>query len=765
MLFWLGGLLYRWRKGLLPLAIVLIALVTWYGVQVFNAVHSMGMEDPNSESARATELLADRFPRQTADIMLLLSNAAYQATDIEFMEPAADLISTLEDHPEVDSVSSYYATGTDALLSRDQHETLLIITLIKNDNKTGEEQFRELEPLFDAPPLNIDVGGTLITDIQFNEQLHADLLQAEMIGLPIVAVLLVIIFGGLVAAALPLLTGGVVIVGAFAIVRILANLTEVSSFATNVITIIGLGLAIDYSLFIVTRFREELAYDESNVQLALQRTMATAGRTVLFSGLTVGVSLVALLVFPQVMLRSIGMAIIAVALIAMLASLTVLPILLALLGRHVNALSLLRLFKRKSAPRTIQEGFWYRLAQWVMRRAFLVTCVIVVFLLLLGYPFLHANFAMPDFRTLPIGTSSRDVAERIHNNFPGQNSTQISVLLQMDGDVLEDENLERLDTYVRDLQDLDHVDSVQSLVSLNDQLTLEQYQQIYSNPGLNPQLDEAANQLADDDLTRIVVETDVETQSAEAKALVENIRALSVPANNEVLVGGETAAEVDQFNSLATTIPYALALMISAILVLLFLMTGSIIIPLKAVVLNVLSLSATFGMLVWIFQDGHFQEILAFEAVGSLDAAQPVLIFAIAFGLSMDYEVFLLSRIKEIYDHTGDNRESVAQGLQRTGGLITSAALLLAVVIGTFAISRIVYIKELGLGVASAIIMDATLVRGLLVPAMMRLMGKWNWWAPGPLQALWRLIGLSETSLPAPEKSSEEEKTPAETHA
>jgi uncharacterized membrane protein YdfJ with MMPL/SSD domain len=752
MLSGLGGILYRWRKGLPFLILVLVLGMAWYGSGVLGMVHSLGMEDPNSESSRALAVLDDHFPRQATDITLLVSSTSLRATDPEFEQAATAMLTKIKGRAEVSSLTSYYDTHNTALLSRDQHVALVMIELKSSDSDDGKAKYLSLKPFFTASPLQVEIGGELVSTVQLSEQLEKDLVSSEIIGLPIVVILLIIIFGGVIAALLPLLVGGVVIAGAFAIMRLLTTFIDVSSFATNVITVIGLGLAIDYSLFLVTRFREELL--KQDVRGALRRTMATAGRTVLFSGLTVGTSLLALLLFPQVMLRSIGMAIIAVALMAMLATLVVLPVLLALLGRHVNALSLQRLFRRSGSERAVTQGLWYRLTYWVMRWALPVALLVLTFLLLLGYPFLHVKFALPDYRSIPTETSARTVADRLQQDFAGQDGSQINVIVRVPGKALDADNLARLDTYVRDLKGLSHVTGVNSLVTVDPRLTLAQYQQLYQMSTANPQIQQAATVFADGDLTQIIVRADVDPASQDAKDLVQKVRNLKFAESREVLVGGEPAKEKDQFEGLLAVIPSALAVMFGAIFLLLFLMTGSLIMPIKAVILNILSLSATFGMMVWIFQDGHLQNLLGFQSVGSLDATEPVLIFAVAFGLSMDYEVFLLSRIKEIFDRTGDNRESVAQGLQRTGWLITSAALLLAVVVGTFAGSKIIYLKEIGLGVALAIIMDATLVRGLLVPAMMRMLGNLNWWAPRPLRAVWQRVGLSEAHEAEPEPVS-----------
>jgi trehalose monomycolate/heme transporter len=753
MLSWLGGAIYRARWAVLVGALAVIVAAALYGVGLFSVLKSGGFTDPASESSRAQTLIDTRFSKSTSDVIILMRSDALNATDPAFADAATQLLGTLQARPEVGSVASYYSTHSPGFISRDGHETFAALHLVAPDETTKEQDYQAIEPLITSPSLQITVGGNVPINVAFNKQIGADIEHAEMVTLPIVAVLLVIVFGGLVAAGLPLMIGVVAILGAFALLRVLAAFTDISVFTQQIVTGIGLGLAIDYALFITTRFREELAPDERDVRGALRRTMATAGRTVLFSALTVSMSLLGLLLFPEFFLRSMGLAASMAVLAAMVAALTLLPAVLALLGRRVNALSVSRaiagIFRRGRAQPTSRadaHGAWYQLSQAVMRWPVPVALAVVVILLLLGSPFVRASFATSGVDALPVGQPARVATERLASDFAQQGGSQLVIAVRTPGDALTAANLASLDSYVRQIEALPGVVHVDSLVTADPSLSLDQYQQLYANPGASPQLAAVAAQLANGDITEVSVALQPAEQSAKAQQLVRQTRALQVPGGLQPLVGGFTPYQMDLFASLQSTLPWAGLVIVLAMLVLLFLMTGSVVMPLKAVVLNTLSLTATFGALVWIFQEGHFEHLLGFQSTGSLDATQPVLIFAIAFGLSMDYEVFLLSRIKEQFDATGDNRAAVASGLQRTGWLITSAALLLAVVLGAFATSAIVFIKMIGVGIAIAVIMDATLVRALLVPATMRLLGKWNWWAPAPLRALWRRIGLGETS-------------------
>jgi uncharacterized membrane protein YdfJ with MMPL/SSD domain len=750
MLAALGRLLYRtrWFALLLSLAVVLGAAL--YGFGVFGTLTGGGFEDPNSQSANARTLLDQQLGGSTADIVVLMRSDTLNATDPAFADAATRLLNTLQAQPSVASVTSYYSTQSPRLLSRDGRETFAVVQLAATDRTVKGRDYKALKPLITSPTLQVSVGGDLAVNDAVNAQVSADLKRAETLSFPALAVLLVIVFAGLVAAGLPLLIGGVAILGAFAALRLLTGVTPISIFAINVVTVLGLGLAIDYALFIVTRFREELDASAGDSRRALERTLATAGRTVLFSGLTVSVSLLGLLLFPEGFLRSMGLGAISAVLVAMLAALILLPALLAILGQRVNSLSLQRLFRRSSAPRQNHEthGAWYRLSQFVMRWPVPVAVAALAVLVTLGLPFLHASFSTPDVRVLPANQEARVVSDRLAQDFAQQGASSIVVAIRTPGDALSSENLARLDGYVRQIEAMPDVVAVQSLVSVDPALTLADYQRLYTRPEQNPQIAAVATQLANGARTKVIVELSSAEFSGATENAVRQIRAMPAPGGFQPLVAGETAYQMDLFSNLRTTLPYALAVIALAVFVLLFLMTGSVVMPIKAILLNTLSLTATFGALVWIFQDGHLTQALGLQSNGSIDGTQTILIFALAFGLSMDYEVFLLSRIKERFDATGDSRAAVASGLQRTGWLISSAALLLAVVLVAMSTSKIVFIQQIGVGLAIAVIMDATLVRSLLVPATMRLLGRWNWWAPRPLRAIWRRIGLSEAEAP-----------------
>lgn len=743
--------LYRRRWFVMLGAIVLVGVAAFYGSGLMAVLKGVDFGVPGSDSLHAQQILDAYLHGGTPDVVILMRADGLRPTDPAFQSAAQSLLAKLNAHKEVTSITSYYSTQSNRFLSKDGQETFAIVQLANTDESTKEREYKPLEPLLVAPPLHLSMGGVVPFSLQLNQQTSEDLEFGELIAFPIVLILLVIVFRGIIAALLPLLIGSIAIVSALAVLRLFTIFMSISIFALNVLTMLGLGLAIDYALLIVTRFRQELARSNGDVPQALRRTLGTAGRAVIFSGLTVSVSLLGILFFPEMFLRSLGLGAISAVVLAMLCSLTILPAILALLGSRVNLLSLGWSPRQihYSSGRQAQQGVWARIAETVMRWPVPIIIIVIAFLLTLGYPFLNVSFynATSDTTLLPANASARVVADHLTRDFAQQGSSQVTIAITTSGDVLSGPNLARLDTYVQQVKGLPGVVGVDSLVTVDPAISLPQYQWLYGHPeALNPRLTSVVQQFAHGPYTKVTVFMQPTDFSPDAENLVRQIRALTPPQGLTFAVDGQTPRQIDLFASIQATIPPALATIAAAIFLLLFLMTGSILVPLKTIVINFLSLTATFGALVWIFQEGHFQNLLNFQASGRIDGTQPVIIFAIAFGLSMDYEVFLLSRIKEEYDATGDNRWAVSAGLQQTGGLITSAALLLAIVLGAFSLSRIVFIKSIGVGLVIAIMMDATIIRALLVPATMRLLGKWNWWAPKPLQVLWLRVRLTEAS-------------------
>ena len=550
--------------------------------------------------------------------------------------------------------------------------------------------------------MDTDIAGAFAVFDDVNEITSEDLARAETISMPIVILLALLIFGSLVAASMPALVGLLAMVGALALVRVITNFTEVSIFSVNVISLLGIGLAIDYALFVISRFREELALlpedDPDASATAIRRTMSTAGRTVLFSGLTVAAAMSSLLIFPQAFLKSMGYGGMAAVLVAMLAALTVLPATLRLLGRKVDGG---RLPWRRHRPVVVDDshGRWAALARGVMRRPWVVIGVTVTGLLLIASPFLGATWGSVDYKVLPQDAPAHVAAEKL-SEFGAETSTA-----------------ELLLTSTSEADVAAYADRVAEIPGVL---------------GVEPVATEGGSSL-------LRATWSGNSQSEASQALVTSIRDV-LPASGEVLVGGQSAATVDLIDSVGSHLPLMGLIVAAVMMVLLFLAFGSLVLPVKAVVMNLFSITASFGVVTWIFNDGHLSGLLGFTPQGFLDATNPILMLAILFGLSMDYEVFLLSRVREQWDRTGDNDLAVATGVQKTGRIITSAAVLLAVVIGAFATSGIVFMKMLGIGMLVALLIDATIVRALLVPATMKLLGRWNWWAPG---AAGPLVGSS----------------------
>ncbi|WP_336031095.1 MMPL family transporter [Geodermatophilus sp. FMUSA9-8] len=705
----LGRVVYRRRRLVLALSALAVVVAAVWGTGVFGRLTGGGFDDPGSESSRAAALADSELGRDAADVVVL-----YRSDDLTVDDPAyAEAVTgSLAALPAglVERTTTWFDGGAPPLVSDDRRSTYAVLTLA-GDADARTEAMEAIEDDLAAPGLEVSVGGTATVERDINDRVSADIARAEMISLPVLAVLLVVVFGSLAAASLPLAIGVTAILGAFTALRVVSLFTEVSVFAVNIVTILGLGLAIDYGLFVVSRFREEVRR-QASVEEALARTMATAGRTVAVSGVTVALSLAGLVVFPQVFLRSMGFGGVAAVLVAMLAALTLLPALLAVLGPRVDALALP--WHRRAVATVPGRGWWERVARGVMRRPVLVTVAVVGLLVVLALPFLRVQFGAIDVRVLPAGTESRVVAETIDEDFPTSPSGPVTAVVSLADPVDSPAGAAALESYVADVAAL-------------------------------PQVEGATVTGAEGTTARVSVAYAGDPVDADARALVGDVRGVPAPPGGEVLVGGESAVMTDLLDSLGSLLPWMALLVVGTTFVLLFLAFGSVVLPVKAVLMNVLSLGASFGALVWIFQDGHLSGPLGFTPTGFIEATQPILVLAIVFGLSMDYEVFLMSRIREQYDLTGDNTAAVATGLQRTGGIITSAALLLLVVIGAFSTSGITFIKMIGVAMAIAIVVDATVVRTLLVPATMRLLGRANWWAPGPLGRLYARYGITES--------------------
>jgi putative drug exporter of the RND superfamily len=748
MLEGLGRLLLRRRVLVLVAAIAVVGLAGVFGSGVVDKLKSGGFDDPAASSTRAQEALASDFHTGEPNLVLLATADQGTVDRRAATTGGLELTRRLAAERDVTEVQSYWTTKAPPLRSNDGRQAL-VLARITGDDDAVQQRAEQLAGAFDREDgaLRVQVGGQARVYSQVSDQVEHDLTKAESIAVPITLVLLVVVFSSAVAGALPLAVGGLAIVGTLLLLRLLAAVTDVSVYSLNLTTALGLGLSIDYSMFMISRYREELRAGQEPPE-ALLATMRTAGRTVLFSAATVAVALLALLVFPLYFLRSFGYAGIAVVALAAVGALVVLPALLALLGRRIDSLRL-PFGRRRRAAGELGTGAWHRIAMAVMRRPLPIALAVVAVLLVLGAPFLGVRFGLPDDRVLPASASSRRVADAIRNDFTARDADALQIVATGTGDpTARTGEITAYATALSRLPGVARVDALTGTYAAGNQVA-PAARSATTPPGATgapggnaAPANAAAGRFATSDATWLRVVPSVEAYSSAGERLVERVRAL--PAPFAVDVGGHSAQLVDTKAAIGDRLPLAVAIIAVATLVLLFLMTGSVVIPVKALILNLLSLSAVYGAMVFVFQEGHLSGLLGFTPTGTIDTSMPVLLSCIAFGLSMDYEVFLLSRIKEEHDRTGDTVSSVAIGLERSGRIVTTLAALLAIVFAAFATSQVTFLKLFGIGAALAIVVDATLIRALLVPAFMRLAGSANWWAPRPLRLLHDRVGLRE---------------------
>lgn len=723
----LGYALVRRRSLVLLLALVAVALAVPFGAGVEKRLSNGGFFDPTADATRADAILAERFSSGVPNLVLL-ATADTSVDSPDAAEAGRDLVERLSDESGVLSVVSYWTEGAPQLRS-DDGRTGLVLVRLGGDEDQVRDAAKAIAPRFTGQQeaLDVAVTGTAQVSVEIERRSAEDLVRAELISAPLVLIVLLLVFRSAVAATMPLVIGAVSVLGTFVVLRLLSTATSVSVFSVNITTALGLGLAIDYSLFILTRFREELARGQ-DVRGAVVTTVRTAGRTVVFSAVTVALSLSALLVFPLYFLRSFAYGGIAVVALAALGAVVVLPALLAVVGERVNRYDPLKPLRPKRARGVPDEsvGFWHKLAVRVMRRPVAFGLAVVALLIALGLPFLRVDFGLTDDRVLPAGAPAHLAAQQLRDDFSSRDANMLSVVLPE----ARPSDAE-LDEYAQRLSTVDGVTRVDAATGS------------YADGWLVAPPGPANAQLANAGGAWLSVIPSAEPYSDAGTELVEDVRAVQAPST--VLVGGQAALLVDTRAALWDRLPEALLIIVTTTLVLLFLFTGSVLIPAKAVLLNLLSLSASFGAMVYVFQEGNLRWLVGdFTVTGLTDITMPVLIFCVAFGLSMDYEVFLLSRIREEFLATGDNTRAVALGLERTGRLVTAAAILIALVLLAFATSGLTFLKLLGVVLALAVVVDATLVRGVLVPAFMRLAGRANWWAPRPLRRLHDRVGLAE---------------------
>ena len=717
----MGRWTYRYRWLVIVFWVVVLAGVGVLAPRV-GTVLTSGFGEQDTEARQAFQILEEEGILNEAVIILVISHDNLAVQEPVYEARAQTVLSAVGRYPGVARVDSFFATGNTNLVSPDGRTTFAIAGL----DIPLDDVLDEVPKIRDSiPDVELDVwvtgGSAIFSDI--NEYTGRDLRRAEIITFPVVALVLLLIFRTVVSVAAPIAIGAMGLGITLAVIYLLGLVTPMSVFAMNTATLLGVGAAIDYSLLMVSRYREELS--DRGVEESVAVTVATAGRAILFSGITTALGLMGLLIFELSMLRSIGIGGMVVIAASVVVALTLVPALLSVIGRRIDALPIL-------PERLYRNGrFWRTLASWVIRRPLLVMVPVIVVLLALGIPFLQVKLGIPWASVLPEEAESRQGWEKVSEEFGEGALVPILVAARFEEEVVNPDNVAALYRYSQMARELPGVTRVESIVDDGPGWTLEQYQALYSSTEArgSPELAGVLEEFGGGRVTMVSIYTVYEMNSEEARDTVWSLRAYE--GEGEFLVSGATASLMDAVDAMYDAFPWALVLVTVSVYIVLAVLFRSVVIPLKALVMNGMSVFASYGALVFIFQQGHLEGLLNFTSTGFLEATIPILLFTILFGLSMDYEVFLLTRIKEIYDESGDNASSVALGLEKTGRIITSAALVLILVAGSFTFGDIIIIKALGLGIALAIFLDSTVVRALLVPSLMKVLGDLNWWAPG----------------------------------
>jgi RND superfamily putative drug exporter len=736
MFYRLGKIATHHRWLIVGLWIVAAVIALPFAPQANQVLLSGGFVSPDAESQKAIDVLTQKLHLSQTIVQVIFTSQHYSVEDPQFLQQTQQALSGLRGWSEVEQVVSF--EDNPRQVSTDRHAAYVDINL-RSDPDSASKLLPELERrLQKVPDVQSHIGGGPVFYEDIQSVSESDLRRAELLAFPFAIIALLFVFRSIVASALPALVGGCAVVVSLALIFGLGHITPLSIFVLNITTLFGLGLGVDYSLFMVSRFREEIGHGRS-IPDAVAITVATAGRAVAFSGLTVSIGLFGLTFFRINMLHSVGLGGILVVLLAVLAALTLLPAMLAILGLRVNAFPVRvpRLWRRSSLTdvaggREEHHGFWYRLSQFVMRYPVRIFVPVLLLLIGFGFPFLGVRFSAPDASILPANVPSRSAYDLLVARFNQRETTPILMAVQTKGNALTPENIKNLYYYVKRIEADPRVERVDSIVSADPRFTLDQYELLYTHPQLiaDPYLGAFLKSSVSGDTVFVQVISKYGMVDPQSQILVQTIRNTDPGHGISVLVDGGTAGNIDYVNSLYTDFPKAVLIVSLTTYIILFFLFRSLLLPLKAIVMNTLSILASYGALVVIFQDGFLHQVLGFTPLGFVEASSPILLFCSLFGLSMDYEVFLLSRIQESFWQTGNNTHAVAIGLQRSGGIITSAAVIVIVVSACFATADMILVKALGLGMALAVLIDATLVRGLLVPSTMRLLGDWNWWLP-----------------------------------
>ncbi len=745
----IGEMTFRYR-GLVILAwIVLFIVSLFFAPKVASVLVTGGFEDTESESYQSGQLNREVLGGGRSALEIVFSHPEWKADEQRFIDAQLAALEGLDQIDEVGSIIQYNNARDPNLISEDGHTTFAVVEfpLSADDVKQLLPQIREqLEP----GPLTMLLTGDPAIYNDIEEVSQSDLIDAERTAFPLSLLVLLFVYGTVIAAGMPVLVGFVSVSSALTAIYLLAGVFDMSIFVLNMATMLGLAIGIDYSLLMVSRFREELYKRLERLGLnhlrdlppeaikdSITTSVETAGRSIAFSGVAVFIGLSGLLIFPFMNLKSMGIGGMTVVVFSVLAALTLLPATLATLGHRIDRLSINRWFRRSGGPEkeSVKEGwFWKRIAHWVMRFPIPILAMVTVAVVVLTFPVTRIDVSVPDANTLPQGIESREGFEILAEEVGEEELFPVFLVIQTEGDALSSQNIERMFEFTKQVRQDDRIKRVESYTTLVPTFSSAvEYRGLLQDDAAvaaQPALAKTIERTTKDDVTvmRVILDTD-DAINDRAKEVVESLREMEFPGG-EIYVGGFTAGVTDFIDRLYGVFPYAIAMVFGLTYVVLFILFRSVFLPLKAVVMNTLSIIASFGVMVLVFQEGMFSGVLDFTATGHVDAFLPIVMFSTLFGISMDYEIFLLSRVREAYLETGDNTGAVALGLEKTGRIITSAALIVVIVTGSFALTDIVFIKALGVGLAFAILVDATVIRALAVPSTMKLMGKWNWWAP-----------------------------------
>ncbi|HEY91062.1 MAG TPA: MMPL family transporter [Dehalococcoidia bacterium] len=727
MFAWIGHFVYRHRRAVIVIWIVMLAVGAVFAPGIMSHLKAGGFAETDSEAATGSRILEEELGLSPSSLAIVFYSETLTVDEPRFEQQVNTALADITGIPQIREVITFFNSRNPRMVSADRHTTYASIGM-----NVDLDEARAIMPEFmsnlhydNLEQVKMLVTGQPAVYYDIESISTSDLTKAEMYAFPLCLVVLVLAFGTLVAAGLPLVMGGVSLVITIGMLSLLSRVTDMSMYVMNIVSMLGIGIAIDYSLLIVNRFREEIA--GNNVEESVINTTSTAGKAVFYSAITTVIGLLGLISFQFMMLRSLGIGGAIVVLVSLMAALTLLPAILAVLGPRINALTIFR------GKRRVQSGFWHRLAIRVMKHPVVVLMIVVPFLLALGSPFLDVRFGGSGVTVLPKEAPSRQGFEILEDEFGEGETSPILIAVRTEKSILGTEEIGAIYDYASELSRLDGVVRVDSIVTLDSYLSREQYQGMYANPSLidNPAIKSTLSRLTSDTTTLISVISNRPPVTQEASALVKEIRNLRPHEAINVYVTGLSAEIMDIVDKMYRDFPKVLIFVLVATYFALLFLFRSVILPLKAILMNVMSILASYGALVFIFQQGHFSNLLDFSPVGSIESSLPIIMFCVLFGLSMDYEVFLLTRIREHHLETGDNTASVALGLEKTGRIITSAALIMVLVAGSFGFTDILLVKAMGIGIAIAILVDSTVVRSLFVPATMRLLGKWNWWMPG----------------------------------